>query len=255
MTTSFVLKRMIDTELHFAQRFTSMTTKDWGLLFWNEGNKTSHDSNHAIIVEQLGVEATLKEIVSFYKGKGITPRIYPSLKQGELAALRPHLERHEFKIETYPVKYYLHQEESRVNPVSGIHFERLVKVDDMLMDMIIAGGGGEWTIKVVQRHLLHPSYHLLGGFVVDNLVCVASVSTFGGYSRVDDVMTHPFYRGKGYSSALIDHLVKYHKGISQNFLYLYTTVPEAGRIYEKAGFVEIPESFEGWSAYKELNTQ
>ena len=244
---------MIDTELHFAQRFTSMATKDWGLLFWNEGNKTSHDSNHAIIIEHLGVEATLKEICSFYKGKGITPRIYPSLKAGELEALKPHLENHGFSIETYPTKYYLHQNESKVNPASGIYFERLVKVDDMLMDMIIAGGGGEWTIKVVQRHLLHPSYHLMGGFVDDNLVCVASVSTFGGYSRVDDVMTHPFYRGKGYSSALIDHLVKYHKGISDNFLYLYTTIPEAGRIYEKAGFVEIPDSFEGWTAHKELS--
>lgn len=253
MTTSFILKRMIDTELHFASRFTGMTTKDWGLLFWNEGNKTSHDSNHAIIIDQLGVESTLKEIFSFYKGKGITPRIYPSLKSGELESLRPHLERHGYQIESYPTKYYLHQQPSGIRPLDDFFVQRIRQVDDMLMNMIIEGGGGEWTIKVVQRHLLHPSYHLLGGFVEENLVCVASVGTFAGYSRVDDVMTHPAYRGKGYSSALIDYLVKYHKNLSDNNLYLYTKTPEAGRIYEKAGFVEIPERFDGWSAHKDLS--
>ena len=253
MTTSFILKRMIDTELHFASRFTNMTTKDWGLLFWNEGNKNSHDSNHAIIIEQLGVESTLKEIFSFYKGKGITPRIYPSLQAGELEALRPHLERHEYQIKSFPTRYYLHQQASQIKPLADFFVQRIRLVDDMLMNMIIEGGGGEWTIKVVQRHLLHPSYHLLGGFVEENLVCVASVGTFAGYSRVDDVMTHPAYRGKGYSSALIDYLVKYHKNLSDNHLYLYTKTPEAGRIYEKAGFVEIPDCPEGWSAHKDLS--
>ena len=251
MTTSFNLKRMIDTELHFASRFTNVTLKDWGLLFWNEGNKTSWDSNHAIIVDYVGVESTIREIMNFYKAKGITARIYPSLRDNELDQLKPHLEPHGFKIDVLPVHYAVHEKESKIDPTSGIHFERIRQMTEPLLELILAGGGGEWTLKVAQRHLQHPAYHLLGGYVQDELVCVASVNEFAGYSRVDDVMTHPFYRGKGYSSAMIHYMVGYHKRTTENYLYLYSSVPEAIHIYEKAGFVRIPEQFQIFNAYKE----
>jgi len=253
MTASFNLKRMIDTELHFASRFTNVTLKDWGLLFWNEGNKESWDSNHAIIIDSMGIESTIREILSFYKAKGITPRIYPSLRQNELDLLKPYLLNHEFQIDELPVHYFLHENESRIEPVSGIHFERIRHMDEQLQDFIITGEGGNWTIKVAQRHLQHPAYHLLGGYVQDNLVCVASVNVFAGYTRVDDVMTHPFYRGKGYSSAMIHHLIKYHRTINDNHLYLYSSVPEAIKIYEKAGFNPLPERFQVFNAYKPLS--
>jgi GNAT superfamily N-acetyltransferase len=244
---------MIDTELHFASRFTNMTTEDWGLLFWNEGNKSSHDSNHAIIIDHLGVEATIKQILSFYKGKGITPRIYPSLKDGEYEMLKPHLEAHGFIVEPMEtLKYYLHEEESHIMPNPDMEYRRLHSVDPALQDLIIAGGGGDWLIKVAQKQLHHPSYHLIGGFIDYELVCVASVSLFAGYSRLDDVLTHPAHRGKGYSSALIDHLIKYHKSLSDNYLYLYTAAPNAARIYEKGGFKEIPLNFTNFRAYRDL---
>ncbi len=89
---------MIDTELHFPQRFSTMLTKNWGLIFFNEGNKASHDSNHAVITDTVGVESSVREIEFFYKSKGISPRIYPSLGSNELERLMPSFEKHGFQV-------------------------------------------------------------------------------------------------------------------------------------------------------------
>lgn len=252
MKTEFKVNRLIDTELHFAKRFTGVLQKPYGLLYWNEANKLSHDSNHAIITDSVGVESSIKDIISYYKAKQITPRIYSSFQANQLAAFAPHLAKFDFVIEQSKVEFLLQEKDSSIEPVHGIRFERIKSVEAMLKEMIISGEYGEWTVKVFERHLRHPGFHLIGGYVEDELVTSASVNIFEGYSRVDDVYTNKFYRGKGYSSAMIHYLVKYHKEQSDNHLYLYSDIPQAIRIYEKAGFVKIPYDFECWRAHKTL---
>ncbi|HPH60829.1 MAG TPA: GNAT family N-acetyltransferase, partial [Candidatus Syntrophosphaera sp.] len=106
---------------------------------------------------------------------------------------------------------------------------------------------------VVERHLLHPSYHLLGGFVGQELASLASVSVFAGYSRVDDVYTRDKFRGRGFGGSMIHYLINYHKQLHENHLYLYSADPAAIRIYEKGGFSRQPQNFEFWTAWKEVN--
>lgn len=251
MTLPFNLNRMIETELHFPQRFASMVQKDYGLLFWNEGNKASMDSNHAVITDFLGIESTLRDIEFFYKAKGILPRIYPSLKAHDLDRIGAALENHGFTIQLHDDQYFLHDHESTLKPVDGLVIERIRRLDIGIMETLALEYGGDWTIKVVERHLLHPSYHFLGGFVDGELATMASVSIYAGYSRVDDVFTRDKFRGHGYAGAMIHHLVNYHRGLSPNYLYLYSDNPATSRIYEKAGFSKIPQDFQCWIAFKE----
>jgi hypothetical protein len=89
---------MKDTELHFPQRFATMLQKDYGLIFFNEGNKASLDSNHAVIKDFIGIEASLRDIEFFYKTKGINPSLYSSLQAGELNRISEALERHGFEL-------------------------------------------------------------------------------------------------------------------------------------------------------------
>ncbi|MDP2173142.1 MAG: GNAT family N-acetyltransferase [Candidatus Cloacimonadaceae bacterium] len=248
----FILQRLIDTELQFAKRFTNCVPKDFGLIYWNEGNKESHDSNHAIISDFIGVGSSIKEILSFYKAKGINPRLYPAFKENELEVLTPLLETNSFTIEQHGNQFFLHEKDSSITPVHGIRFERLKTITPELREFVLSDKQGEWAIKVLERHLSHPNYHLLAGFANDALVTLASVNIFVGYSRVDDVYTHHFYRGKGYSSALINYVLHYHKERSDNYLYLYSAIPEAIKVYGKAGFVPIAQNLKFWTAYKEL---
>lgn len=252
MSLPFNVKRMIDTELHFPQRFSTMLTKNWGLIFFNEGNKASHDSNHAVITDTVRVESSVREIEFFYKSKGISPRIYPSLGSNELERLMPSFEKHGFQVHQYDSKYFVHDHAGSLREVDSLHIERVKRLDIDMMETIAVEFGGDWTIKVVERHLLHPSFHLLGGFVDGELASLASVNIFAGYSRVDDVFTRDKFRGKGFAGAMIAHLVNYHKGLSDNYLYLYSDNPAAIKIYEKAGFSPVPHEFKTWMAHKDL---
>ncbi len=252
MPLPFNMNRMLDTELRFPQRFTNMTQKNYGMLFWNEGNKASHDSNHAVITDHLGPEASLRDIEFFYKTKGIKPRIYQSFRSNELQKLSPALEHHGFTIEINEDQFFVHDHEGTLMPVPNLRIERLKSLNIDVMETIAIEFGGDWTIKVVERHLLHPSYHLLGGFVDGELASLASVSVFAGYSRVDDVYTRDKFRGKGFAGGMIHYLVNYHRQLSDNHLYLYSANPAAIRIYEKGGFSRLPQDFQCWTAWKDI---
>lgn len=250
MNLPFNVKRMIDTELHYPQRFTSMTAKDYGMLFWNEGNKQSCESNHAVITDFIGVESSLRDIEFFYKGKGINPCLYPSFQAGEQEKLALALEHHGFSVIPRPDRFFLHDRDSQLSPVPELRIERVRVLDIELMETIAVEFGGDWTIKAVERHLLHPSYHLLGGYRGDELVSFASISIFAGYSRVDDVFTRSRFRGQGNAGGMIHYLVEYHKKLSNNYLYLYSSHPEAIKLYQKAGFSEVAPELQSWVASK-----
>ncbi|MFO7659789.1 MAG: GNAT family N-acetyltransferase [Candidatus Cloacimonadaceae bacterium] len=207
MNQPFMLNRLITIEQQYARRFTNMMQKSYGYLFWNEANKDSYMCNHAIITDFIGLESSLKDISFFYKQKDITPRLFPSLKQNELAEMAPHLKNHNFELEVLNHEYYLWERESTIEPVSGLYFDRLVQIKDEVKELIRAENYGEWAVKYLEKHIKSPGYHLLGGFVGDQLVTMGSISVFEGYSRIDDIFTFKFYRGKGYSGSLLDYLV------------------------------------------------
>jgi hypothetical protein len=147
MNIPFNLKRMLDTELHFPQRFTNMVQKNYGLIYFNEGNKNSWDSNHAVITDLIGVESSVRDIESFYKSKGINPRVFCSYQQGELDKLRPSLENHEYTIEMRPDKFFVHDHESALKPVPGMRIQRVRNLTIDIMETIAMEFGGDFTIR------------------------------------------------------------------------------------------------------------
>lgn len=54
---------IIDFERTFPARLSQSQRKDWGIIFYAQGNPLSHDSNHALITRKPGDwAATLMEI-------------------------------------------------------------------------------------------------------------------------------------------------------------------------------------------------
>lgn len=251
MNQPFMVNRLITIEQQYARRFTNMTQKPYGYIFWNEANKDSYLCNHAIITDFIGLESTLKDISFFYKQKDITPMLFPSLKQNELVQITPHLKNHNFELELLNHEFYQWEKDSTIEPAHGLFFDRLVQIKDDVKELIRAENYGEWAIKYLEKHIKSPGYHLLGGFVEDQLVTMGSISVFEGYSRIDDIFTFRFYRGKGYSGSLLDHLVKYNKETTDNHLYLYSHTPEGAHLYERVGFTKIP-GLQTWRAQKKL---
>jgi GNAT superfamily N-acetyltransferase len=245
-------QRLIAAERTFCHNFSDVETRPWGLLYHNTENKLSHDSNHAIIVQQEGdLRAILAEIVSFYEARGITPRVYPAFVEGEVARLRPALEGTGFQWRTDDDnRFFLWERPSRIVPQPGIAIRRVRALDAGITALIHAEGPCEWTVGVIRRNLTSEEAHVFVGYVNETPVTMATLSLSGDLARVDDVMTHPQHRGHGYARALMHHLVNYCAAQSSAPLYLYASNPVAIRVYEEAGFVECPLRLQFWSAWR-----
>ena len=79
----------------FPREFTVFSVREYGLLFYNDNNKDSYDSNHAIIFKDRinDVAKTLEDITEFYRDKGIKPTIYQSITDnGFFESIREELE-------------------------------------------------------------------------------------------------------------------------------------------------------------------
>lgn len=246
------IKKVIDFEVNFPMKFANVAQKPYGKLFYNLDNPISHDSNHAIITDfNYNLDLAISDIESFYRGRGLTPRIYPAFLQDEEAILKPFLEKHGFTYNKYHNLYLFWREESKIIPNNDLKIKRLSEINDGIIAIIRSEDKGDWTINVLKRNIQADNFYFLAGYVNGNEVAMASLNLTDGYSRVDDVITHKNYRGKGYCSALIHYLVNYHRNISKNLLYLYSAEPKAIKIYRKAGFVDFKEQLSTWAAWHE----
>ena len=65
----------------FPQLFTNYEERSYGILFFNEANRDSYDSNHAVIYKDKIDDLTkvLTDITRFYRSKNLRPIIYQSM--------------------------------------------------------------------------------------------------------------------------------------------------------------------------------
>ncbi len=251
MTTEPVLPPAIQRyEIEFPADYAEREARPWGVLFHCRENPISYDSNHAVVLDLDGdLDAAIREIVAFYRERDLTPRIYSGGLQGEMERLRPRLEAAAFTFEVRQLRWFVLEGESRLRPNPAMQVRRVAAVDDALVQLLNSDGDAPWSVGVVQRHLAHPDYHLLVGYVSGRPVTMASLKHRDGFGRVDDVLTDPAHRGQGYARTVMDHLVRLHRDLCPGLLYLWADNPVAIRAYLDAGFVErgpVPPTWSAW---------
>ena len=62
----------------FPREFVGFEAKEYGILFFDEENKDSYDSNHAVIFKHKteALDAVLDDVAAFYESKGLKPMLY-----------------------------------------------------------------------------------------------------------------------------------------------------------------------------------
>lgn len=243
---------IILTELEFPKIFAHYKNMKYGKLFYNETNKCSHDSNHAIIYADKidDLDRILEEIKEFYIQKGITPRIYHPYRNGFLEHNRESFIKHGYIIEVYDnCSYMLLTGENKINVPKRLAIKRLREWDDRIASQIFIPNDKEYTIDVIKDSIDNEQYHLFVGFLDEVAVTVASLS-YSDYNcvRLDDVETAINYRNHGYSRELISHIIRFHKEQSDAVFYLWVENPTAQKIYIEGGFTLMPNQYEAWSA-------
>jgi GNAT superfamily N-acetyltransferase len=241
--------RMLLQEVSFYESFTNKVITDYGVIYYNPLNPQSHDSNHAHILHvDDHADVAIQDIARFYGNHRLTPCVYQSFVENELAVLRPHLESQGFVVHTI-TNTFMQFHPGKVPPADPeVSVRRLSQVSADIVELIHTEDDGDWTINVLKTHVNDERFHLLGLFRSDKCLSIASVKTMDGYSRVDDVVTHKAFRGRGLGTKLIEYLVRYHATISGNHLYLYADNPIAINLYKRVGFQETAVNKPRWSA-------
>lgn len=252
----FDTNEMLQHEVTFCELFTGKTVTDWGVLYCNPDNPRSYDSNHAHVLDiRCDLERAVEGVTEFYHARGVVPRIYQSFVEGELVRLQPVLTAYGFTVQTQVNAFMLFDPQrtpaAAITP-QPINVRRVDRLSADILELDASDADkdwGEWSVKVMEISLRQDRYHLLGSYVDDKCVALASVQVMDGYSRVDDVKTHAAFRGLGYGTRLINRLTAYHSAISGNYLYLYANNPIAIRMYHNTGFQDVAVDKPCWTAW------
>jgi len=147
MTTAVLPPAIRRFEVEFPADFAEREARPWGVLFHCRDNPISHDSNHAVILDlDADLGAAIGEVVAFYRGIGVRPRLYGGGLLGEQDRLRPLLEEAGFTFAVHESRYFILEGESRVQPNPAVEVRRIAVLDDALVHLLNSDGDGTWPV-------------------------------------------------------------------------------------------------------------
>ncbi len=248
---NFTTEDLIAWEINLPSAFADLCSKPYGKLFYNLDNPQSHDSNHGVFSSfDLDLEEAVDDLIMFYRLRSLIPRVYTSFCVREKENLMPLLARRGFEFKRVATRAYIRQNSSRIMPRVELLVKRVRAIDPKVSEIIRTDDVGDCNVAVMSKQLHSEDFHLLVGYAGQEPVCTAVLHMRKGVSRLDDVTTHKKYRGRGYGRALIKAVLDYLDQLSPgNHLYLWASNPTAVRIYKEAGFLELGEHLEPWSAW------
>ena len=237
----------------FPRDITSWIERPYGFLFYNDENKDSYDSNHALIFRErvTDLDQVLEDIVQFYFEKGIRPSIYQSITDdGYFEQISDELNRHGFDFWTETQNYMVLLGDSNIHPNPNITVQKVARWADSFDTHIFEAAGEPWEIEVAKKAL--DKANTLFFVAYDNGVPVGMTHCHvaDGVCRVDYLLVATDCRNKGVGRALIHYFVEY---CVQNHIencYLWPDGETAERIYREAGFRVVATKQAGRAAYR-----
>ena len=249
------LEKIKHLEYYFPKIFTDMEERDFGVMFYNTANPDSHDSNHAVLINDCDYEKALEAIKEFYNAKNMEPRVYSSLEEGQLQSIRPHLERADFKVNDFGyTEFLVSNGKSVINEPHTLDFRRFNAGDDLsIFTRIFEDDDTVFrTQEVVRRRATNTDYYLYIGYK-DNIPVVMASFQFDENmtARLDEVETAEAHRGKGYARQITRHLTDVFEKQGGKLFYTWAANDTAQRVYLQGGF-EVKYKLPAWSACIEM---
>ena len=245
-----LIASIVRAENEFPRSFADVSTRTWGTLFHTPSIPESHDGNHACITSHGGrPKEAIREVIAFYGSRSLQPRVNLVSAEGDDPQLRAALEEAGFTFAyENAMRIYVHRRPSRIAPSPEVLVRRITDLDQGLFHAI-AELNDPRVAKVLERRMRQQDTHLLLGELDGQVVSLALLERAESLWRVDEVHTHPDFRGRGCARAVIHELVTFHCDRADAPLYLWTDDPVAERIYSEAGFEKLDAAVTSWIAW------
>ncbi|MCO7175495.1 GNAT family N-acetyltransferase [Sporolactobacillus kofuensis] len=240
-----ITDQLIAFENNFGEVQSEVIEKPYGRIFHDTENPLSYDSNHAYIEENAEFGPAVQDVVTVFRSLGLPPRIYTfSMQESKVGR---YLANNGFRHRVEGQSFFVQTTAKIIDTPVTLHFSRIATIDASI-DTLFASDPdqGEWAYKSLFKPVTHPNFYLFGGYASGELVCLASLYRRGDISRINDVFTKKNKRGQGYASQLINFLTDFNRKNLETTSYLYSNVPPAIHIYNKAGYEKIDSMIRGY---------
>jgi GNAT superfamily N-acetyltransferase len=204
---------ILKEENEFPGLFADVQEKSYGLLFFREDNKNSHDSNHAVLypdkIDNLG--GAIDDIKDFYLSRSIVPRIYHPFSPGYFQDNQQLFEQRGWSINIWGEnRVMLLSKPSMIDMPERLDIRRLHKWDEKITSDIYLASESEYEVEVGKRSLTNENYYLFVGYMDDNLIVLVSLHISPlGCTRFDYIVTAPEHRGQGYGREILHYVTNF----------------------------------------------
>lgn len=242
------LEKIYREEDLFPREMVQCEQRDYGLLFHDESNKDSYDSNHAVIFKDKIVDLgkVLEDIIGFYKEKGMKPIIYQSaLEDGYFREVKNTLSAFGFDSWSEEQKYMVLSENNAITPNPCIGVKKVSEWNEEYATEIFEKADEPWEIEVARKVLKNCNTLFFVAFYEEKPVGMVYAHVRDGVCRGDYLLVSKEYRKMGVGRALMFHLVEYCRANNIENCYLWVEKETAERIYYEAGFREVEVKWAG----------
>lgn len=249
------LKKIYIEEDIFPREITSWEERDYGFLFYNEENKDSFDSNHAIIFRERvsDLKQVLKDIIWFYTQKGIRPSIYQSIcEEGYFEEIKKQLSDYGFECWAEAQKYMVLTEKNTIISNSKVVVRKVSEWEDEFGTEIFEKAGEPWEIDVAKRALMNSNTLFFVAFYMGKPVGMTHCHITDGVCRVDYLLVSKGFRNIGVGRTLINSFVEYCNANQIDNCYLWPDGETAEKIYYEAGFRHVETKQAGRAVYNRI---
>ncbi|MDF2821449.1 MAG: hypothetical protein K0R15_1890 [Clostridiales bacterium] len=248
-----IIDRIKKAENDFPQTFTSFVEKEYGILFYDDANINSYDSNHVILFTNTDVNLrdVLTEITTFYLDKGITPRIYQPFENGYFAKHRELLDSLGYKVQTFGYNHYmLLSGENNIKVKNKLEIKRLLEWDNRIANDIFIPAEEEYEIPVLRKIINKKDYFVFVGYIDEVAVVITYIhKTANGCTRFDYILTAKNHRNKGYAREILSYTVEYCKENGMDNCYQWPAHETSEKLCYEAGFRVLFEAEAGEATY------
>lgn len=246
------IEKIYKEEDLFPREITLWEEREYGFLFYNEDNKDSYDSNHAVIFRDrvTDLNQALEDIVKFYIEKGIKPIIYQSISDdGYFEEIKNTLSVHGFESWTESQRYLVLSEANRIISNSEITVFKVSEWQEEYGTEIFEKAEEPWEIAVAKKSLNNKNTLFFVAYFEDKPVGMTYAHVRDDVCRVDYLLVSKEYRNIGVGRALISNFVEYCKVNKIDNCFLWPDGETAERIYYEAGFRHLETKQAGRASY------